>query len=594
MNSRKPENNIISPGKFFIKISLLLQLSLLVPLFLWLFLLVFLGITNYESLYRIGTNPLLYIAIVVIYMTVFIFLKIPLDRIKTFLSSPKQKENADVRRSLLFIRILSFSQILIHSIVTPFASVITVFDDYLRVFLACAIGFFSIWLCSLPFITQLIQNVEVMAASIPLGDRAEFGLKKRVLIIVLIPVVCVGSMVVLSVFSLIEFNEITHLEVVMRIFILAPVGSGIIYFCVASFLNKIVEQLQDTTATSREIMRGNLLLQVEPHRRDETGILVDTIRGLQSSLREVIEDVTESVSSLRSDVMNIASTVSGFSEDTHAQAGSVETISSTAEEISAESSRIHSLTELQVQYTGDLNRDTKKLFELVTMTEETMGGAMELKEKLNSYTGEITGSIAGSLEKMNEAVRSSDSAVGSLTMIDDIADKVSLLSLNAAIEAARSGEAGRGFAVVADEIGKLSVITGDNTRDIEALLTKHNDEIHQAMKQLDSTRKTVESFFEILMELGSYVDRVEKLASEDKHLNQEVQGKVEKFSNDSEIIKNAAVEQKTALEDVACSLSTVMQSTQNIALGADDILRRLDDLTLRTELLTEKISFFEI
>ncbi len=596
MNSYSPNIQNVSPGRFLGKITLLLLASVAVPLFLWFFLLGFLGIADYSILLEIGVNPLLYASMALICGTGILLIKKPVDIIGETISSGCVKSDnlSDMRRHLSFMRVTSFALVLVHSMVTPFAAVITVCDDFQRIILAQVMGFFSIWLCSLPFTTQLIQDMEVWAAVVPVRDRAEFGLKNRVLIIVLIPVVCVGSMVVFSVYSLIQFNSMSSVEVVVRILILAPVGTGIIYFCVASFLNKIVGQLQDTTSTSLAIMRGNLLLELEPERRDEIGIMVSSIRGLQANLREIIEDVTVAINNLSEDIMNIASTVSGFSDETHAQAGSVETISSTAEEIAAESSRIHHLAEMQVQSTSELNRDTEKLFEMVTATEETMSGAMKLKDKLNSYIEEITGSIEGSLERMTAAVSSSDTAVESLSMIDDIADKVRLLSLNAAIEAARSGEAGRGFAVVADEIGKLSVTTGENTRGIEGQLIKHNEEIHQAMEQLKLTRETAASFFKSLMEMGNYVDNVGRLAKEDKSLNREVKGRAEKFYDDSEIIKNATVEQKAALDDVNSSISAVMESTQNIAMGADDILRRLDDLTGRTERLKKKISFFKV
>ena len=105
--------------------------------------------------------------------------------------------------------------------------------------------------------------------------------------------------------------------------------------------------------------------------------------------------------------------------------------------------------------------------------------------------------LRGLLETFRDFVRSRDEVVGSVRslstassslgqMAEDVAKlarQTNLLSINAAIEAARAGPSGRGFAVVAAEVRRLSTESGDTGKRIGDEVGDFSQRMQQTLGQ---------------------------------------------------------------------------------------------------------------
>jgi methyl-accepting chemotaxis protein/cytochrome b561 len=80
-------------------------------------------------------------------------------------------------------------------------------------------------------------------------------------------------------------------------------------------------------------------------------------------------------------------------------------------------------------------------------------------------------------EAMSRIRTSASDVFAFAQFIDDIAFHTRLLSLNAAVEAARAGVAGKGFAVVAAEVGVLATRAGDAAKEAKALISTSQVEL---------------------------------------------------------------------------------------------------------------------
>jgi methyl-accepting chemotaxis protein len=207
----------------------------------------------------------------------------------------------------------------------------------------------------------------------------------------------------------------------------------------------------------------------------------------------------------------------------------------------------------------------------------TIDGLKKVSTQMEEVSS-ATGRLKDSSLKVNDV----------LVFMNEIAEKTTLLSLNANIEAARAGSAGHGFSVVASEISKLSVQSVRGTEEIKKI-------IGATLLDLESVLAAIDLSLEIVQknaEESNAVTAELQLMMENIHANSAQISKIyqgmENLAQMNDAIMNGANNLASIAEETSAGTQEISATTQNQTTNVDRIVEQskvLEQMASRLDVL---------
>lgn len=260
----------------------------------------------------------------------------------------------------------------------------------------------------------------------------------------------------------------------------------------------LVIPLKKTVAEIHRIARYDLTeedmasVRAMTTRKDEIGSISRNIVMMFENLRNIVQQIEQSSTvlsrnagtladqtmQLKRSSVEISTTMNDLSNAAMSQAGDTTT---SANEVS----KLDGLIVRNISDTENLRSNADQ------MDKVKNNGLAAIKDLIEK-TARSRESIAIVREAMQQNNEQAQKIEVTSQKINDIADQTNLLSLNAAIEAARAGDAGRGFAVVAEEIRGLAEETNSLTNEIGTIIQKLLEKTADATQNMESMEKIFE------------------------------------------------------------------------------------------------------
>ena len=226
----------------------------------------------------------------------------------------------------------------------------------------------------------------------------------------------------------------------------------------------------------------------------------------------------------------------------------------------------------------DVGRISQELVNISRSNEQALNNLIAMSEEVKNSTDQTQ-------KVTDKLLQESDEIGKTLDIINEIAESINLLALNASIEAARAGEAGKGFAVVAQEVGHLAESTKESLQNVNNVVTRvqngtsnvakyMNQNVEQLLSQNTVIVETVEGIRSMMGLLKKSVDAIAQADKIREMQNQIIQETVAVNEDIAERIHQENADFSNIISMVQGNTTEIM----NLSEQVDHINTMINDL----------------
>ncbi|MGD8846870.1 MAG: HAMP domain-containing methyl-accepting chemotaxis protein [Desulfobacteraceae bacterium] len=325
--------------------------------------------------------------------------------------------------------------------------------------------------------------------------------------------------------------------------------------------NAIMKLLMDISA----LTQGDLTIRAEVT-EDMTGAIADSFNSMAEQLSLLVSNVKQSTLEVTTTSQQVTKTTIELSRTSDEHATQIKGVVKAIEEMSKS---MHVVSQHAVQ-SATVSDQAKQ---------NAVSGA-EAVRRTNTAMNSIRQRVQEAARAIKRLGESSQEIGHIVQIINDIADRTSILALNASIQAAMAGDAGRGFAVVADEVQRLAEQSTSSTKQIETLVNTIQSEINEAGARMEDSIEQVLHGTELANGAHNKLEEIEAVSTQ--------------LADLVKAISKAANEQAESSEIISATMKKVGETTSQASVQGKLTALSIANLADTSKNLRESVEAFKL